>query len=47
VALVARALFTTPGRPRWNPDADLNHDGVVDLFDLFIVTESLIDPGCQ
>ena len=47
VALVTRALFSSPGRPRWNPDADLDHNGVVDTTDLFIVVESLVDPHCQ
>jgi hypothetical protein len=44
--LVARALLSSPGRPRWNPAADLNHNGVVDLADVLIVLQSLLDPDC-
>jgi hypothetical protein len=47
VVLVVRALFSTPGRPRWNPAADLNHNGIVDPFDLLIVLDSLLDPDCR
>ena len=46
LALVTRALFSSPGRPRWNPAADLNHNGVVDLVDVLIVLQSLLDPHC-
>jgi len=45
--LVARALFSTPGRPRWNPAADLNHNGIVDPIDLLIVLEARFDPNCR
>ena len=47
VVLVGRALFSTPGRPRWNPAADLNHNGIVDARDLLIVLHSLADPQCR
>lgn len=47
LVLVARALFSTPGRPRWNPAADLNHNGIVDPHDLLIVLLSLADPQCR
>jgi hypothetical protein len=47
VVLVARALFSTAGRPRWNPAADLNHNGSVDLIDLLIVLQSLADLECR
>jgi hypothetical protein len=46
LALVARALFSAPGAPRWNPNADLNHNGIVDPLDLLIVADSLLDPHC-
>lgn len=46
LTLVARALLSSPGRPRWNPAADLNHNGVVDLIDVLIVLQSLLDPHC-
>ncbi len=47
VILVGRALFSTPGRPRWNPAADLNHNGIVDGRDLLIVLHSFADPQCR
>jgi hypothetical protein len=47
VSIVARAIFSQPGSKRWNPDADLNDDGRVDLLDLRIVISSLIDRDCH
>ena len=47
VAIVARALPSAPGHKRWNPDADLNHDGVVDVRDLMEVLLSMRDPACD
>jgi len=47
VSLVARALGSSPGQPRWNPAADLNHNGRVELGDLFIVVRSSLDQTCQ
>ncbi|MGH7787744.1 MAG: PQQ-dependent sugar dehydrogenase [Candidatus Binatia bacterium] len=41
------ALFTEPGQPRWNPNADLTHNGRVDLIDLAILLDSLLDPDCH
>jgi len=41
-ALLA-AYGTTPGHPRWNPNADFNGDGVVGLADLGVL---LADYGC-
>lgn len=37
VAMVAYALGSYPGHPRWNPDADVNDDGVVDIRDVVLV----------
>jgi len=34
--LLEAAFMSRPGDPNWNPDADLNQDLVVDLFDLTI-----------
>ncbi len=34
IARIARALFTKPGARRWNPAADLDGNGVVNLADL-------------
>ena len=28
------ALGSYPGHPRWNPNADLIEDGIVDIFDM-------------
>jgi cysteine-rich repeat protein len=47
LALVVRSLLSAPGRPRWNPDADLNHNGIVDALDVLIVLDSLLDPDCR
>jgi parallel beta-helix repeat protein len=30
---IGRAFGTTPGHPRWNPDADINSDGKIDARD--------------
>ena len=46
VAVVARAMPSQPGHKRWNPDADLNNDNVVDLDDLKSILASLHDPDC-
>jgi Dockerin type I domain len=37
LVLVARAFGTTPGSPGWNPLADIDGDGHVDITDLTIV----------
>jgi hypothetical protein len=37
VRLVARAIGSEPGSPRWNGAADLTGDGVIDKNDLHIV----------
>jgi hypothetical protein len=47
VAIVARALFTHPGNRRWNPVADVNHDGQVNLTDLFLVIKSMQNKACR
>lgn len=33
---MASVLNTAPENPRWNPKADLNHDGIVDVCDAII-----------
>jgi uncharacterized repeat protein (TIGR01451 family) len=45
--LVARALFTQPGHRRWNPAADVNHDGHVGLIDFLIVLRATLEPNCR
>jgi len=45
--IVAKALGTRPGQPRWNPAADVNGDLRVDLRDLVIVARSLVEGGCR
>ena len=47
VRLVARAMFTSSGHPRWDARADLNNDGVVSLGDLVLVIRSLVDRDCR
>ena len=45
--IVARAMFSRPGQPCWNPVADLNADGRIDWQDLWIVFRSLANRHCQ
>jgi hypothetical protein len=40
VALVAAAFGTTPGNPRWNPDADLNNDKKIDGKDVALIAKN-------
>ena len=47
VAIVARALKSEPDDKRWNPEADLNDDGAVDLGDLKAILISLHDDSCS
>jgi hypothetical protein len=47
LVLVAKALFTQPGHPRWNPDADVNDSGRVDFHDFFRVFQSFFDRDCR
>jgi hypothetical protein len=35
---VAVAYGSKPSDPKWNPNADVNDDGIVDIFDLVIVS---------
>jgi hypothetical protein len=37
LVLFTKAFGTTPGHPRWNPDADLNGDGKVNIIDLILL----------
>jgi hypothetical protein len=39
--IVAEALGTHPGDPKWNPNADVNSDGVVNVLDLILVAKYL------
>lgn len=43
---VTRALLSRPGNRRWNPAADINHNGVVDPIDLLAVLTALALPAC-
>jgi hypothetical protein len=38
--ILAKAYWTTPTDPNWNPIADINCDGVVDYKDLFILSKN-------
>jgi hypothetical protein len=40
LALVARALGSTPGRPNWNPACDFYGDGTVSMKDLALVARN-------
>lgn len=44
---VARALWSHPDSPRWNPAADLNGDDFVSFRDFWIVLRSFSDPACR
>jgi len=37
LTLLSQAYGSTPGKPNWNPQADLNPDGVIDAEDLGIL----------
>jgi hypothetical protein len=39
--VVAKALGTHPGDPKYNPNADINGDGEIDVLDLIIVAKYL------
>jgi len=39
--LVKNAVPSTPGSPNWNPNADLNDDGVIDGADYQIVKANI------
>jgi hypothetical protein len=41
LSIVARALGSKPGDPKWNQNADLNKDGKIDINDLTIVANNL------
>jgi hypothetical protein len=38
--LILKALFATPGSPRWNPNCDINQDGKINLLDLLIALKN-------
>jgi len=40
IYMVARYFGSYPGHPRWNPDADLNNDGKVDMKDIWTVVKN-------
>lgn len=37
LTICSLALWSEPGDPDWNPIADLNNDGIIDIFDLVII----------
>lgn len=39
--LLSSSLNSKPGDPTWNPNADLNCDGVVDLYDAIILAKNM------
>jgi len=32
-----KAFGSEPGEPNWNPEADLNQDGIIDIIDAAII----------
>jgi hypothetical protein len=44
VGLVAAAFGTYEGHSRWNPSADVNGDGIINLFDLAAVVKDFRAP---
>jgi hypothetical protein len=40
IAKAALSFGRDLGHPRWNPDADMNHDGKVDMRDLVIIAKN-------
>jgi hypothetical protein len=45
IAIVSHAFGTSPGDPRWNPDADMNQDGFIDMTDIALVARNF-GKGC-
>jgi hypothetical protein len=39
-------MFTRAGQPRWNPAADVDRDGDVDLRDAAIALQSALSRTC-
>jgi uncharacterized repeat protein (TIGR03803 family) len=39
------AYYTRPGDANWNPQADLNCDGIVNIFDLGLMADSFLKSG--
>jgi len=37
LVLVRLAFGSEPGEPDWNPEADLNRDGIIDIIDATIL----------
>jgi hypothetical protein len=38
------AFFATPGSPNWNPNADFNNDGAINVIDLGIMKALFFAP---
>jgi uncharacterized repeat protein (TIGR03803 family) len=45
LAALNAAYFTRPGVAGWNPQADLNCDGVVNIYDLGLMADSFLKKG--
>jgi hypothetical protein len=37
MVLLIKAFGSYPGQPNWNPNADLNNDGKVDIKDMVLL----------
>ncbi len=46
IVAVARAMASQAGDRRWNPDADIDQDGIVFVSDLMLVIEGLREQRC-
>jgi hypothetical protein len=40
IAIVARAFGSKPGSSNWNPNADINGDGIVNMKDIALVARN-------
>lgn len=39
-ACIGKAYGATPGAPNWDEEADINYEGIIDIYDLAIVGEN-------
>jgi len=40
VVVAAKAFSSYPGHPRWNPSADMNKDGIVNMIDIVLIVKN-------
>jgi hypothetical protein len=39
----SQAYLSTPEKPNWNPNADINNDGIVEMMDFFIMSQHYLE----